>query len=188
LSGKTWLGKGEKFIPLYEAKKVQAYDHRAASVFLQHGNWNRLAQTESTTLVQHQDPEFLTLPVYWVDDEFASRELRNYRQPFYIAFKKITSATNTRTMIAAVIPDCAPIDSLPFAHFENEISPRLRLCCLANWNSFVYDFVARQKVGANHLQHYHIEQIPTLTPDTYQKPCPWQKKNLKPGSASGCSS
>ena len=39
-----------------------------------------------------------------------------------------------------------------------------------------YDFVARQKVGANHLQHYHVEQLPTLPPDTYAKPCPWDHR------------
>jgi hypothetical protein len=173
---KGWGGKKQSFLPLYEAKMVQAYDHRAASVFLDQGNWNRLAQTNATTLVQHQDPEFVPLPVYWVDNEFASRELGDYRQRFYIAFKKITSATNTRTMIAAVIPDCAPIDSLPFTHFGGDILTRRRLCCLANWNAFVYDFVARQKVGANHLQHYHVEQLCTLSPDAYTKPCPWDRR------------
>jgi len=175
LTGRNWVGKEESFLPLYEAKMVQAYDHRAASVFLDQGNWNRLAQTTATTLVQHQDPEFLPRPVYWVDNEFASHELGGYRQPFYIAFKKITSATNTRTMIAAAIPDCAPVDSLPFAHFATDIPVQRRLCCLANWNSLIYDFVARQKVGANHLQHYHVEQLPTLPPDTYDKPCPWER-------------
>jgi hypothetical protein len=174
-----WSGKSGQFVPLYEAKMVQAYDHRAASVFLERGNWNRLAQTQPTTLVQHQEPEFLPLPVYWVDQEFAQRELGSYHHPYYIAFKKITSATNTRTMIAAVIPDCAPIDSLPFAAFDDRISARKQLCCLANWNTFVYDFVARQKVGANHLQHYHVEQLPTLAPDAYDKSCPWSRKKTK---------
>ena len=39
LDGNRWVGKDRTFLPLYEAKMIQAYDHRAASVVIAAGNW-----------------------------------------------------------------------------------------------------------------------------------------------------
>ena len=36
-----WLRRKEIFLPLYEAKMIQAFDHRAASVIVAGGNWMR---------------------------------------------------------------------------------------------------------------------------------------------------
>ena len=46
---------------------------------------------------------------------------------------------------------------------------------MANLNSFVFDYVARQKVGGLHLNFFIVEQLPTLPPDTYADKCPWSK-------------
>ncbi len=40
----------------------------------------------------------------------------------------------------------------------------------------MYDYCTRQKIGGVTLNFFIVEQIPTLTPDTYAKPCPWKKK------------
>ena len=47
---------------------VQAYDHRAASVKIEAGNWMRQGQTEETTQVEHPNPEFVVQPRWWVDE------------------------------------------------------------------------------------------------------------------------
>ena len=57
--GNRWTKGKQTFLPLYEAKMVQSYDHRAASVKVTAGNWVRQGQTEDTTLVEHQNPEFV---------------------------------------------------------------------------------------------------------------------------------
>jgi len=46
---------------------------------------------------------------------------------------------------------------------------------LGNFNSYAYDFVLRQKISNLHLNFFIVEQIPTLTPDTYAKPCLWDQ-------------
>ena len=60
--------QGSTFLPLYEAKMIQAFDHRAASVVIEAGNWVRQGQTEETTLVEHQNPEFVAQPRWWVEE------------------------------------------------------------------------------------------------------------------------
>jgi hypothetical protein len=176
--GGQWNGgfidvKGTRYLPLYEAKMVQMYDHRAADTVTNASNWMRQGQKIYTTLVQHQNPEKLCKSRYWISEEHVKSEMKGYQNPFYIAFKKITAATNTRTMIASVIPESAPVDSLPFLHFSGQANWQRRLCLLSNLNSHIYDFVARNKVQGTHIQHYHISQFPSLPPEIYDKSCPW---------------
>ena len=46
------------WVPLYEGKMVQAFDHRAASIVVNPENVHRPAQPEPTCLNQHQDPNW----------------------------------------------------------------------------------------------------------------------------------
>jgi hypothetical protein len=49
-------------------------------------------------------------------------------------------------------------------------------CLLANLNTLVLDYVARQKIGNVNLNFYLVEQFPLLSRDSYRKHCPWDKK------------
>jgi hypothetical protein len=151
---------------------IQAYDHRAAGVRIEAGNWMRQGQTEETSLVEHQNPEFVVQPRYWVNDDAITPLVGD--QPAYLAYKDVTSATNQRTMIAAFIPRAAVVNSAPLILSNQPV--RRQGCLLANLNSIAYDFIARQKVGGLHLNFFIVEQIPTLPPDAYDEKCPWDKK------------
>jgi hypothetical protein len=58
VAGDKWEKGDTYWLPLYEGKMVQAYDHRAASVVLNAANVNRPAQQEPATDTQHQDPDW----------------------------------------------------------------------------------------------------------------------------------
>jgi hypothetical protein len=175
--GNRWTLGRRTFLPLYEAKMVQAYDHRAASVKLAEGNWVRQGQTEDTTLVEHQNPEFVVQPRWWVEEgEVVRVRGAAAEQPAYLCFKDVTSPTNQRTMIAALIPSVAVVNSAPLMIHGEPISPRALACLLANLNSFALDFVARQKVGGLHLNFFIVNQLPLFPPVEYAKKCPWDKR------------
>src|SRR5580700_5786351 len=57
VSGRRWEKGDAHWLPLYEGKMVQAYDHRAASVVLNSSNVSRPAQQEAATDIEHQDPD-----------------------------------------------------------------------------------------------------------------------------------
>lgn len=171
LDGNRWVKKSESYLPLYEAKMIQGFDHRAAGVRIEAGNWMRQGQTEDSSLVDHQNPEFVVQPRYWVANE-AVAPIAGDRQ-WMLAYKDVTSATNQRTMIAAFIPRVAVVNSAPLILTESPV--RREACLLANLNSLAYDFIARQKVGGLHLNFFIVEQLPTLPHDTYEDPCPWDK-------------
>ncbi|HMN42553.1 MAG TPA: Eco57I restriction-modification methylase domain-containing protein [Phycisphaerales bacterium] len=175
LDGNRWVKGKTTCLPLYEAKMVQAFDHRAASIVIEAGNWMRQGQKADTTPVQHANPEFATLPRWWVKEGLVDQELPDKR-PAYVCFKDVTSATNERTMIACFVPRVALVNSAPIVLYGTAYSPRRGACLLANFNSFAYDFIARQKVGGNHLNFFIVEQLPTLPPDTYADKCRWAKK------------
>ncbi len=176
LRGNIYMKGASRALPLYEAKMVQAFDHRAASVIVDEANWVRQGQKEETSLVEHQNPEFGPAPRWWVSEEAVTEVTKERRREWLYAYKDVTSATNERTMIAAFLPWVAVVNSAPLMLPGESITPRLEACLLANQNSYVFDFVARQKVGSVHLNFFIVEQLPTLPPAVYGEKCPWSKK------------
>jgi len=173
--GNRWVRRKDVYLPLYEAKMIQAFDHRAAGVIVADGNWMRQGQTEETPLVHHQNPEFVTTPRFWVDEKEVLQR-RGEKKDAFLALKDVTSPTNQRTMIASFIPWSGVVNSAPLILTTNGLTYRRWSCLLANLNSFAYDFIARQKVGGLHLNFFIVEQLPTFGPDRYEEKCPWDKK------------
>jgi len=169
LRGNRWVKGKEVFLPLYEAKMVQAYDHRAADVVTDEANWVRQGQTARTSLVNWQNPEHLATPRFWISDDVVSLA------PFgSLGFKDITSPTNQRTMIASWAPLAGYTNH--FVLVSSDAMARRQLCLLANLNSYVFDYCTRQKIGGVTLNFFIVEQLPTFTPDAYGKKCAWRKK------------
>jgi len=171
LGGNRWMKRKQVYLPLYEAKMIQAFDHRAAGVRVAQANWMRQGQTEDTSLVDHQNPEFVPLPRFWVAEEHLERLAGD--RPALLAYKDVTSATNQRTMIAAMVPRVGLMNSAPFIKMGDNITAKRQCCLLANLNALAYDFVARQKVGGLHLNFFIVEQLPTFPPERYDDRCPW---------------
>lgn len=173
LMGAVWKKGKKTFLPLYEAKMVQAYDHRAASVLVKEANWMRQGQKETTTLAEHADPSFSVLPRWWVPHEAVAKRVPPDAVPAHLVFKDVTSPTNTRTMIAAFIPYSGVLNSAPIIRVQQGIGVRQQCCLLANLNALALDFIARQKVGGLHLNFFVVEQLPILPPSIYDQPSPW---------------
>lgn len=172
LDAGVWKKGKKRALPLYEAKMVQAYDHRAASVIVEAENWVRQGQKGETTPVQHQNPEFVALPRWWVAEETVIEQVGK-GFPGFIGYKDITSATNQRTMIAAFLPWAGVVNSAPLILTGEGVSIRQQCCLLANLNSFALDYTARQKVGSVHLNFFIVEQLPVLPPDAYAEKRAW---------------
>lgn len=171
LDGMTWRKENQRFISVYEAKMVQAFDHRAASVIVRESNWMRQGQKEETSLVEHTDPSFSAVPRWWVDQDDVLERMKNVEHPAFIGFKDITSPTNQRTMIASAIPWSGVTNHFPLILTHKDL--RRELCLLANLNSFVLDYVCKQKISGVTLNFFIVEQLPVLSPDQYDDDCPW---------------
>ena len=174
LKGSRW-GKGKQaYLPLYEAKMFRPYDHRFGTVFEDTTNWINQGQTTETDLAQHQNPEFLVLPRWWVLDSIVEGKLAETKKAALVGFRDVTRATDSRTFLATIFPRVGFTNKVPLVITN---MPMLRdLCLLANFNSMPLDYCTRQKFGGISLNFFIVEQLPVLSPDTYDKPCPWNKK------------
>ena len=66
VGGNRFASPSGDWVPLYEGKMVQAFDHRAASVVVNPENQHRPAQPEPATPEQHQNADWLPDPQFWV--------------------------------------------------------------------------------------------------------------------------
>ncbi len=66
IAGNRFRSATGDWVPLYEGKMAQAFDHRAASVVVNLANQHRPAQPQPATPGQHADPAWLPSPQYWV--------------------------------------------------------------------------------------------------------------------------
>jgi hypothetical protein len=163
------LRKGSReFVPLYEGKMVQMFDHRAASVVVNPDNLNRPASPAPASPAQSADPRWSPVPQFLVaeaDVEWA-RGLK-----WAVAFKDVTAPTNMRTMIASVVPYCGAGNTLPLIFPENdkgaEAYRKHAPSYLANLNAFAFDYVARQKVQGQHVNWFIVEQLPVIPSSRY---------------------
>jgi hypothetical protein len=160
-AGRMKRGAGEA-VPLYEGKMVQAFDHRAASVIVNADNLHRAAQPEATTSAQHQNPDWLPDPQYFVEEQHVAARSGG---SWHIAFKDVTAPTNVRTMIAAAVPAAAYGNTLPIISSD----PTTKVLLLANLNAFALDYTARQKVQGQHVNWFIVEQLPVIPPAAYDR-------------------
>jgi hypothetical protein len=52
------------------------------------------------------------------------------------------------------------------------------VCIISNLNSFIFDYLARQKVIGIHLGSGIIQQLPFVPPEKYLRDCLWNTENL----------
>ena len=163
LSANRWRSPKGDWLPLYEGKMAQAFDHRAASIIVKPENRHRPAQQVATSPTQHGDPEWFPEPQYWVLSEKCKRPgLANW----VLGFKEITAPTNERTVISALFPAVAFGNKIPLL-LPTQTDRREFLLC-GNFNSIIFDFIARQKVQGQTINLFILEQLPVIPYSCYR--------------------
>lgn len=167
LKGGIWIDKKEnKYYPLYDGKMIWLFDHRYNSVEFAGAGKQRKATSIPITIEQHQDPLYLAIPMYWVDeDTIIERKQENYNFKWFFGFRDITNPVSERTFVGTIIPFCAVGNSLPLILFEN--NPRDKCLLFSNLSSIIFDYVVRQKLSGTHMNFYLLEQMPVLKKEDY---------------------
>ena len=167
----AWATGGNRFgsaagewVPLYEGKMVQAFDHRAASVAVNPANINRPAQPLPATDEQHGDPAWVADPQFWVQPPSGLGS-----HPYALGFKDVTAPTNVRSMISAVVPSGAAGNTLPLIELGGTHDAAAIALLVANLNAVLFDYVARQKIQGQHLNWFIVEQLPVVPPAAYDR-------------------
>jgi len=134
---------------LYEAKYMWQYDHR----------WATTSDAEEAVDVDSTSKENTVLGVntrFWI-----SKETVEARYPcssgWRLGYRRVSSATNQRTAVAAIIPPEGVSYTITLVE---GMDARNACYFLAVFNSFIFDFLVRQKVSGADLTISIYEQLP----------------------------
>ncbi len=162
--GNCWQVDGAEFLPLYEAKMIHQFDHRWA------GYETGLGGSTDDPTGDKSNPDWEPSPRYWIDRTYveARLEKRGWKRNWLMGWRDITNATAANSVIATVFPRKASNHKLPLFFCEGRAE--IQHALLANLNSLVLDYTAKQKIAGTNLTYFFLKQFPILTPDFYTEP------------------
>jgi hypothetical protein len=116
---------------------------------------------------EYADPTWLAQPWYWVPAaEVAARLRDTWQRLWFVAYRRITNATNERTVITSIMPVLGAADPA-MVMLPTQATVKHAVCLAAQLNSSPFDFAARQKIGGTDLRNHYFKQLPVLPPDRY---------------------
>ena len=158
-------------VPLYESKMMSLFDHRFGTYEGQSVAQSNQGKLPETSDEWHADSSHSVRARYYLPvADYQAKTVGNWDRGGTLAVREITSATSERTVIGAILPRVASGNTIMLAA-SNTADPSEHLLLLAALNSFVLDYLARQKVNGTHLIPSVFRQLPVPRPDAFRKPC-----------------
>lgn len=159
---------------VFEGKMFHQFDHRFGTYEGQTAAQLRQGKLPEVGDQEHQDPAFSTLPFYWIGAQDVDDALRG-RWPceWLLVWRDITSSSLERTTTATILPRTGTDFTVRVGFLDSHQRDMDGALLLAQFNSFMFDYLSRQSIGGNHLSDYILRQIPTVLPSTFREPCPW---------------
>lgn len=155
------------YVRFYEAKMINQFNHKFGTFKDVNDEEITKGNCRSLTIDELNDPKTIAIPRYWISEKSFERKLENKNfTKWFVTFRNITNAENERTVIFTIIPKEASGTLAPQVFLEH--SSKMCVLLVANLNSLILDFVARQKVGGTHLNHFILRQFPIIPPETYE--------------------
>lgn len=170
----AWLPivrNGRGYRPLYEAKLLDQYNHRAAT-FVGTDREKRYGLHAAATPSSESDlndPQYVSVPRYWVPEVNLPQEIQ---RPFLLVYRDAVSAVaDARCLSAAFVPWGGVGDTLKVAFAHGGTDDLVVLVSVLN--SFVVDYVFRQKSSSSHASAFILRQLPIPEFDAFARKCPW---------------
>lgn len=151
---------GEDMLPVYESKLIHQYDHRYAT-FANISREERLkGNARNLSSPEKANVNITIEPRYFASATVAKEKNAKWKwnHDWYFDYRYISSSTNERCSIAAIIPSSVISNSAYSLFIENLNDLVLHL---GNMNSFCFDFTVRAKVTLN-FPPVILEQCPCI--------------------------
>ncbi len=157
LCSRTPDDNASALVGVYEAKLFDQMNHRGSTY--DRGRVRAVAQAEL------DDPCFGIGYRYWIQrKELANRLPQGWPKQWLLVWQDVTDVnTMARTVSAAVLP-LSGTDFTVRVGFPFRAPADGALVFVSSLNSFVFDYVSRQKIGGTHLADFVLKQLPMLPP------------------------
>lgn len=154
--------ENEKWMPLYEAKMFYLYDHR-------YGSYEGKSERGFSSLPvvsdqMHKNPNYLIYPWYWIPEKELATRVK-WDNKWFLALRKITNATNERCGVFSLIPYCGISNSAEVCYSKKSILYVILL--FANFNSIIFDYILRMKMGGTNFSFFILKQIAVIPQKQY---------------------
>jgi len=151
---------------VWEAKMTSFWDHRDCDIEMNYENTTRQAQTRAISDGEHLDFDRLPRAQFWT--ESSNSEIRipdSWGFGWVFAFKRVTAATNWRTLVPCVVPR-GPISYTLYCCFvpSQYVYSGAASVLFAQMGSLVADYCLRHKTGQPSLPLWCPEQMPIHSP------------------------
>jgi hypothetical protein len=170
LEGNTFVRERSRMLPLYEAKMIYHFNHRFGDFGLvDSGDRAHILPTPGHDLLVR--PEYLPMARYWVAEKDVRTRIDDWwSHEWFIGWRDVTDPrSSARTVIPCIIPRTAVSGKFPLLLTQKK--PRWFIYSILA--SFVFDYVARQKIGGVSLSMFVMRQLPVLPPSVASATCAW---------------
>jgi hypothetical protein len=154
-----YQAEGHRYLRLLEGKTFTSFDHRLAVPGMRVVRGIRTGTAHELTKQQHEDPNCIIPTVLYIDErklnEWSGGRLTRRYLP---AFMNVTSPTNHRTSICAILPDASTDYSVRLIMPARNDAAHVA-CLAALFNSFPFDYLARQKLQGLNFSDYITYQL-----------------------------
>ena len=149
LHGNRFYQEDKTYLPLYERKLGNQFDHRT---------WQIQADKKIIVSdIQHLDPQFVVEPEYWVaESDFQDKY--PYSSCSLVGFGRIARATDPRTIISAILPFGPATYGWILCRGA---SPSAQVKFVAIFNSFIFDYLLRTSITQASIPQKMVEQLPS---------------------------
>ena len=179
LDGNVFRKGDHAYLPLYEAKMCDIFDHRAARVVISSTALIRQGQPDALSVAEHEDPSCVPEARYWVEQRHVldAHASKAWTSRWVIVWRRVSSTTNERTFLPTILPLSGIGDSL-FAAFAKPELTRAASALQPIFGAFSFDFLTRQKLGNVNLSFFIVAQLPVLPPSDLTEATPWDTTTL----------
>ena len=157
-----WIGPdGDVALPLYEGRMINQFDFSEKGWVSGKGRsavWRDIPWEEKVV-----EPQYLMDASTWREAISVGDGDKARFSGVKLAFMAIGSATNQRSMFAALLREVPCGNSVPVLQSDGGVEGALSMA--AAMNSFTYDFALRLRLGGLNLNYFVVAETPLLKRD-----------------------
>lgn len=151
LEGNIFIRGAERYLPLYEGRLGHQFDHRFAV--------QPSARLREVTKKEHEDPQFLVEPQYWISQTDTSERLAR-RETLcctgLLGHRRVARNTDERTSIATIIPWGAASYGWILSQGPSAVD---LLTLAAMYNSLPFDYLLRNSLSQPSIPQSTFAQL-----------------------------